>query len=159
MIYLRPLNIKDTNRLFQIKSNPLNFNKKFTNFDTNNIKKSDIKNFLINIINEDNAIRLGICIKNNTMLIGSITLGNINYNTSSCELHIYIDIEYQGMGFGKSSLKCLFKYIKYILNLNTVTLKVHKEHIKACFLYKKLGFTEMTNGESNGDFIKMYKEV
>jgi RimJ/RimL family protein N-acetyltransferase len=156
MIYLRPLTIKDANRLFQIKSNPHNFNKKFTNFDTDNITLMGINKFLKNIINEIDAIRLGICIKKDNILIGSITLGNINYNSSCCELHIYIDIKYQGVGYGKSSLKCVLNYINYVLNLNTVTLKVHKEHGKAINLYKKIGFNISSDEDDKYDFLNMY---
>lgn len=141
MIYLRPLSLNDKDELFKIKSNPLNFNKKFTEFDTSSVTISSIEKFLTNIINETNAIRLGICIIKRNVLIGSITLGNINYIDSCCDLHIYIDIEYQYMGYGKSSLDCVLKYIKHILNLNNVMLKVHKENIKAIGLYKKYNFT------------------
>ena len=159
MIYLRPLTIKDANRLFEIKSNPNNFNKKFTNFDTENVTLIGINQFLKNIINEVDAIRLGICIKKENILIGSITLGNINYNSSCCELHIYIDIKYQNMGCGKSSLKRILNYINYVLNLNTVTLKVHKEHYKAVNLYKKTGFnisSDSNDSNDNDDFLNMY---
>ena len=140
----------------RIKSNPLNLNKRFNNFDTSNVTRDSIRTFLTNIINETNAIRLGICAKEDNVLIGSITLGEIDYSSSCCEMHIYIDVKYQGMGYGKSSLQCLLKYVGCVLNLNTITLKVHKENSKAIDLYRKIGFSgDMLEGE----FIVMYLQT
>jgi len=156
MAYLRPLTIGDSDRLHEIKSNPLNFDRRFTNFDTGNVTRDSIRTFLVNIINETNAIRLGICAKEDNVLIGSITLGDIDYSSSCCEMHIYIDVKYQGMGYGRSSLQCLLKYVECVLNLNTITLKVHKEHDKAIDLYKKIGFNVSSN---EGEFLRMHLQT
>ena len=157
MIFLRSFNINDKNRLYEIKSNPLNFNRKFTNFDITNVTIESIESFILNIINETNAIRLAICIKPNNILIGCITIGEISYIKSCCEIHIYIDIDYQGKGYGKSSLECLIEYVHNILKLKTMKLKVHKGHVKAFSLYKKLGF--VNTNTINNEFVDMHLEI
>ena len=143
MIYLRPLNCKDIDRLFEIRSNPLNFNKKYTNFDTQIVTKNTTKEWFYNFINEIDAIRLGICLSTDQILIGCITLGKVNYNKSECELNIYIDIFYQNKGYGKKTLSLLFDYLKNILKINKIYLKVHKENKIAIHLYEKLGFVKI----------------
>ena len=51
MIYLRPLKSYDIENLFKMKNNPLNFNKKFTNFDTKTVMRESIKAWVYNFIN------------------------------------------------------------------------------------------------------------
>ena len=112
MIFLRPLNLNDITRLYEIRSNQLNFNKKYTKFDTSIVTREGVKKWYFNFINETNTIRLGICLVNKNILIGCITLGKIDYKKKTCELHIYIDKKYQHKGYGKKSLKLLITYIK-----------------------------------------------
>ncbi len=150
MIYLRPLNCNDINRLFEIRSNPLNFNKKFTNFETNTVTLKSVETWFYNFINEINTIRLGICLLDNQILIGCITLGKIEYDKLQCELHIYIDYFYQNKGYGKKSLLLLLEYIKNILKIKIVYLNVHKDNTIAINLYKKFGFN--LKKKQNNDF-------
>ncbi len=154
MVYLRPINQMDVQRIYTIKSNPLNFNKRFTKFDTGGVTLESIKDFVSNITNEANAVRLGICCQENHTLVGCITIGEIDYVTSYCEIHIYIDNSYQNRGIGRRSLELLIEYINRILKLRTISLSVHKEHLKALHLYETLGFSVYTTGP-NDDFINM----
>ena len=153
MIFLRPLYIYDIDRIYEIKSNSLNYNKEFTNFDTSIITKEFIKSWYYNLINETNTIRIGICLITNNYLIGLITLGQIDYIKSKCELHINIDFKYQGNGIGTKSILLLINYVKNIIMLKEIHLNVHKNHYKAINLYTKLGFNK-TNITNN--FIHMY---
>ena len=83
MIFLRPLYAYDIDRIYEIKSNPLNYNKEFTHFDTSIVTKEVIKSWYYNFRNEINTIRLGICLTTNNYLIGLITLGEIDYIKST----------------------------------------------------------------------------
>ncbi len=142
-IFLRPIYLYDINRIYEIKSNPLNYNKEFTSFDTLNVTQENIKKWFYNIINEIDTIRFGIVLHDNNYLIGLITLGKINYIESKCELHIAIDHNYQGIGIGQESLLLLIDYIKNIIKLKKIFLDVHKNHNIAINLYKKIGFKEI----------------
>ena len=153
MIFLRPLYIYDIDRIYEIKSNPLNYNKEFTNFDTKIVTQEFINSWYYNLINETNTIRIGICLLTNNYLIGLITLGQIDYIKSKCELHINIDYKYQGNGLGTESILLLINYVKNIIKLKEIHLNVHKDHDKAIKLYTKLGF----NKENNiNNFLHMY---
>ena len=110
MIFLRPLYSYDIDRIYEIKSNPLNYNKEFTHFDTSIVTKEVIKSWYYNFRNEINTIRLGICLTTNNYLIGLITLGEIDYIKSICELHINIECYYQGKGLGKQTILLLLDF-------------------------------------------------
>jgi len=155
MLYLRPLKSYDIEKLFKIKSNHLNFNKKFTNFNTKTVTRESIKKWFYNFINETDAIRLGICLVNSNILIGVITLGKIDYKNSICELHINIDISHQNKGYGKKSILLLLEYIKNILKIQKVYLNVHKEHIIAINMYKKIGFELIKEKNNNFNIMEI----
>lgn len=155
MIYLRPLNCNDINRLFEIRSNPLNFNKKFTNFNTNTVTIKSVEDWFYNFINEVNTIRFGICLLDNQILIGCITLGKIEYDKFQCELHIYIDNFHQNKGYGKKSLLLLLEYIKNILKIKKVYLNVHKDNTIAINLYKKFGFNLIKKQDNNFNIMEI----
>lgn len=155
MVYLRPINHSDVPRIYAIKSNPLNFDKRFTKFDAQGVTLESIREFVSGITNETNAIRLGICCHESNTLVGCITIGEIDYVRSYCEIHIYIDVNYQNRGIGRKSLELLIEYINRTLVLRTISLSVHKEHLKALHLYEALGFSRCASS-ANGDFINMY---
>ena len=150
MIFLRPLNISDVERLYEIKSNPLNF--EYINFNTSIVTPNYIKEWLYNIPNELDAIRLAIVLSDVNIIIGSITLGKIDYIASYCEIHIYIDKIYQNKGYGKLSLLIAINYIKNILKIKTISLDVQKNNIRAIKLYNDIGFISINE---NDLYIKM----
>ena len=154
MIYLRPLYSFDIDRLYEIKSNPLNFDIKFTNFDTTQVTLESIKEWYYNIAHEIDTVRLGIVLKETNILIGSITLGKVDYIKSYCQLHIFIDIQYQNKGYGKSALLTVIEYIKTILKIKNIILNVHKDHSNAIKLYNYLGF--ISCGQENNYIIMIY---
>ena len=142
-IYLRQLYLTDINRIYEIKSNSLNYNKEFTSFDTSTVTIKSITEWFYNIINETDTIRFGIILLDNNYLIGLITLGKVNFIKSTCELNIAIEYKYQNKGIGKKSLLLLIDYIRNIIKLKEIFLKVHKNNIIAKNLYIKLGFKEL----------------
>ena len=91
----------------------------------------------------------GICLITNNYIIGFITLGQIDYIKSKCELHINIDYKYQGKGIGTESILLIINYVKNIIKLEEIHLNVHKDNDKAIKLYTKMGFN--FNKESNID--------
>jgi len=152
MIFLRPLYKFDIDRLFEMKNNPKIFNKKFTNIDCSAITIESINEWFNNFVNETNTIRFGICLYDSNILIGSITLGNVDYNIHSCELNIYIDNAYHGNGYGYNALTLIINYCKNILKFNKINLAVHNNNLIAIKLYNKVNFqiTKKTN-----DFLYM----
>jgi len=152
MIFIRPLYKYDIEKLYEMKKNPLIFNKNFHNIDFSTVTKESINEWFYNFINEINTIRLGICLCESNTLIGSSTLGNVDYNKQSCELHIYIDNLYHGKGYGYNSLKIIIDYCKNILKFKEIYLNVHKENLAAIKLYKKVNFEPIS---INNNYIYM----
>ena len=155
-IYLRPLYVTDIERIYNIKSNPFTYNKEFTCHDTTKVSIHQVQTWFNNFINETNTIRLGICVHDTHALIGLITLGNVDYVNSACEIHIAIDYEYQGKGYGEESMTLLLEYTSRIVRIKNISLNVHKDNIVAVSLYEKIGFEKC---DSNGYFLKYIYNV
>ena len=146
----------DVERIYNIKSNPFTYNKEFTCHDTTKVSIHQVQTWFDNFINETNTIRLGICVNDTHALIGLITLGNVDYVKSVCEIHIAIDYEYQGKGYGEESMTLLLDYASRIVRIKNISLNVHKDNIVAVSLYEKIGFEKC---DSNGYFLKYVYNV
>ena len=59
MIFIRPLYKYDIEKLYEMKKNPLIFNKFFFNIDFSTVTKESINEWFYNFVNEINTIRLG----------------------------------------------------------------------------------------------------
>lgn len=69
--------------------------------------------------------------------------------------HLMIDEEYQGLGFGKSAMGSVLRYIstKPFGDSGTVLLTVNPDNETACGLYRALGF--VPTGRRDGDEIEL----
>ena len=97
----------------------------------------------------NNHLPFVICLKENNQRIGFISLckwlGKGDAFTWSC----FIDKQYQGQGYGKSSADLAIKVLKAIDNKKPIKLATEKENKKAQKLYMSLGFTKTE--ELDGD--------
>ena len=74
-----------------------------------------------------------------------------DHDTSEYNIwHLMIDRRYQGMGYGKQTVRLCIDYIRQepFGPGNTVLLTCHKENTVAVSLYKSLGFQETGNWEN-----------
>jgi|688.fasta_scaffold477034_2 diamine N-acetyltransferase len=154
MIFLRPLYSFDIDRIYEMKIDKKTLNNMYNNINTDTIIKNNIIESFYNTIHEIDTIRIGICLCENNYLIGCITLGKVNYKLFKCELNIFIDHNYQGKKLGFNSLNILIEYCKNILKFKEITLRVHKNNIKAINLYNKLKFE--IKELNKDDFITMF---
>ncbi len=53
-----------------------------------------------------------------------------------------IDKAYQGLGFGKKSLKLILQMLEQDYNTNTIYLSVHEQNKSSIALYEKMGFVK-----------------
>jgi diamine N-acetyltransferase len=152
-IYLRPIYIKDIDKIFNIKKNTSNWT--FTKNTKNYINRTleDEFNWFNGFRYETNTVRFSICLLDNNEVIGSTILSNIDYINKEAEFHIYIDEEYIGNGYGKESMKLILEYAKNIVKLKSIYLEVHKDNIIAQKLYKKMNFVLIDNKDL---FYKFY---
>lgn len=78
--------------------------------------------------------------------VGNIYLTEIE--DGEAHYHIFIgNKSYWGKGVAKMASKLIIEYGFRELNLNHITLRVKKENISACYLYKSLGFREVKSAD------------
>ncbi len=78
--------------------------------------------------------------------VGNIYLTEIE--DGGAHYHIFIgDKSYWGKGVAKKASKLIIEYGFRELHLDIITLRVKKENISACCLYKSLGFREVKSDD------------
>lgn len=82
-------------------------------------------------------------ILNNSDLIGSCSLRNIDEKNKTAELQIRIgEKNFQNKGIGKLCVKNLLRFGFNDLNINRIYLNVFSTNLRAINVYKKCGFQE-----------------
>ncbi len=95
------------------------------------------------------------------VLVGIVSLVNINHLNQSAEFHIMIgEMENRGKGAGTFATKSMLHHAFYNLNLNRVELTVLETNQKAVNMYERIGFvregTKRQARYKNGRFFDMY---
>jgi RimJ/RimL family protein N-acetyltransferase len=85
--------------------------------------------------------RYGMVLCDKDILIGAISLQNINHLNRNAFIGIFIgEAEYRGKGYGAEAVRLLLNYGFNTLNLNNIMLSVHADNEAAIGCYKKVGF-------------------
>ena len=78
---------------------------------------------------------------NDDLLIGNISLMNVNEIDKTAELGIFIgDKNYHSSGYGSEAIKLILNYGFNYINLNNIMLRVYSFNIGAIKAYEKCGF-------------------
>lgn len=89
-----------------------------------------------------NALNLGIVERATGNLVGCVYLRDIDRNTGSGELHVFIgDPGVRGRGLGEAACRAMIQHAFEKLGLQRVHLMVLPENERAIRLYERLGFT------------------
>ena len=109
----------------------------------------------------DNTIRCAIVSDNSDVIIGLVTLANINHFNQSAVLHIMIgEKNNQDKGIGTFALTTMLDHAFYNMNLHRIELDVLAYNERAIHLYEKVGFkregTRRKAVYKNGDFVDMH---
>jgi RimJ/RimL family protein N-acetyltransferase len=87
--------------------------------------------------------RYGIVLLDKDILIGAISLQNINHLNRNAFIGIFIgEAEHRSKGYGAEAIRLLLNYGYNTLNLNNIMLSVHADNEAAIACYKKVGFRE-----------------
>ena len=97
---------------------------------------------LDNYISKRNAFNFAIRLLDNEMIIGLVTVSDIEWNHAVGQLGIGIgDSRYHGRGYGTEAVALLLDYVFRELNLYRIELTVFGYNASAIRIYEKLGFT------------------
>ena len=106
-------------------------------------EETDIIWFNNYLSNRSGIIRLAICNKASTTLIGAVYLLGIDWVNRSAEFAIWIgEKSYQGKGAGFFAIRETLSHAFNDLNLHRIHLTVLATNQRAINLYKKIGFLE-----------------
>lgn len=122
-------------------------------------RDTDIKWYENYLKSRSTNVRCAIVEKDEDVILGIISLTNINFQNQSAELHLMIGKENQGKGLGTFSVNELLYHAFNNLNLKRVELTVLKTNIRAIHLYEKCGFVKegckRQSKYKNGKFVDM----
>lgn len=91
-----------------------------------------------------NMHRFAIVLLDNDMLIGSISLHNIDHLNRNAYIGIFIGGEAQrNKGYGAEAIRLVLNYGFKTMNLHSINLTVHADNFAGMSCYKKVGFREV----------------
>ncbi|MCK4264801.1 GNAT family N-acetyltransferase [Candidatus Babeliales bacterium] len=137
-IYLRKLRVEDASQEYCNWLNDFEVNRFLS---TKKITIKEIKNYLEEQLNKEDALFVGIFDKFNNKHIGNIKLEPIDYKNKIATLGILIgNKNYWGKGIGKEAVKLIIDYSFKVLKLKKIDLSVIIDNQRAIRLYKSVGF-------------------
>lgn len=91
-----------------------------------------------------NMHRFAIVLLDNDMLIGSVSLHNIDHLNRNAYIGIFIGgEENRGKGYGAEAIRLILDYGFGTMNLHSINLSVHADNYTGISCYKKVGFREV----------------
>lgn len=88
--------------------------------------------------------RYAIVLLDSDLMIGSISIHNINHLDRNAFLGIFIGEEaYQSKGYGAEAIRLILAYGFHTLNLHNIMLSVTADNLAGVACYKKVGFQEV----------------
>ncbi|MBD3184288.1 GNAT family N-acetyltransferase [Candidatus Poribacteria bacterium] len=137
-IYLRPLNVDDTDRYVSWLSDAEIRSYLGNAFPCNNLRE---KEYLEGLYKNDKDVILGIILNRDDKHIGGVGLHDISLPNSRAELGIMIgEKDCWSKGYGVEAIRLMLEYGFAQLNLNRIYLRVMSYNKRAIRCYEKTGF-------------------
>lgn len=93
---------------------------------------------------ESGVYRYAIVLLDSDVLIGSISLHDINHINRNAFIGIFIgEKEHCGKGYGAEAIELILNYGFKTINLHNIMLSVHADNSAGINCYKKVGFQEV----------------
>ncbi len=87
--------------------------------------------------------RYAMLLHDSDILIGSISLHNIDHLNRNAFIGIFIgEEEHRSKGYGSEAIRLILNYGFKTMNLHNIMLTVHADNIAGITCYKKVGFQE-----------------
>ena len=149
-LMLRRMNITDQNEIFFLRSNEnilefIDIPKAETVDDA--IKFIEKIN---NNIAENESIMWAITLKENSTLIGTICLWNIDVENNKADIGYMLHPEFQGKGIMQEAVEKVIEYGFATMQLSLVVADFHEKNLRSLKLLEKNGFIYETK---SGDYL------
>jgi RimJ/RimL family protein N-acetyltransferase len=138
-IYLRPLEPGQDNHLYSTWMNDEEVRRYFSIYPTSDTRGRERLELLYK---DGKHIIFGVCLNEDSRLIGLVGLKDINYINQSAEFYVIIgDRGIQGKGLGTEATKLMLRYGFMELNLNRIQTQDMEDNIGGWRADEKAGFT------------------
>lgn len=145
MIYLRPVEPKDTNLLFELKNDPDVI--RYSVVSNQPIEIEVHRRYLKENLNYCNRL---YCILD-SMVNGVVgTVGVSIEPLNKAEINIRILKKYRQHGYGSFGVNWMVKHVRKLLPTHGIYAKIVWDNIASRELFKSCGFTECTHQPSTG---------
>jgi len=99
------------------------------------------RQWIINAINNNKEVRLGICLKENKELIGLTSIIDIDWINRSAQCSIMMgEKQYWGKGIGSESSMLLLKFAFYERNFERIWAHILESNIGSLKMFEKCGY-------------------
>ena len=158
-IYLRPLDVEDAD-IFVSWLNDTEIRQCLGT--TSPLNKLGEQEYLKKLYKDERSLLLGIVLRSNDELIGSVGLDDISLAHRHAEIGIFIgNKSCWSKGYGGEALKLMMGHGFNQLNLHRIFLKVMSSNTRAIRAYEKVGFKEeavfrenvYANGKYHDDYL------
>lgn len=159
-IYLRPMTVEDTDDIIRWRD------KEYVreNFIYRGEFTREIHlNWIKTKVEPGEVIQFIIVLKDNDRSIGSVYLRDIDYDNGEAEYGIFIGEEDSlNKGIGSETCRLIVEYVKDVLKLKRLFLRLYKDNIGARKSYENAGFipdegkTDIKNGK---EVMFMYNDL
>lgn len=140
-LYLSPINADEVNTYLKWMNEDKTLAVEFGQYPLMVSSKSDL-NWLYEP--PQNMRRFAIVLLDNDMLIGSISLHNIDHLNRNAYIGIFIGGEEQrSKGYGAEAIRLVLNYGFKTMNLHSINLTVYADNFAGISCYKKVGFLEV----------------
>lgn len=138
-IYLRPLEPAQDNHLYSTWMNNEEIRRYFSIYPTSDTRGRERLELLYK---DGKHIIFGVCLNEDSRLIGLVGLKDINYINQSAEFYVIIgDPAGWGKGYGTEATKLMIRYGFTELNLNRIQTQDMEDNIGGWRADEKAGFT------------------
>lgn len=137
-VYLRPINVEDTQWYYESLYDPET--RKLTGTQKH-FTKEQIARYIENKSHDSSSVLLLIATRESDTLIGDIALQSIDPANRNANIRIAISQKAQtGKGYGTEAIKLMLDYGFGVLNLHRIELNVFSYNERAIHVYEKIGF-------------------
>ncbi|MBK7500455.1 MAG: GNAT family N-acetyltransferase [Ignavibacteriales bacterium] len=151
-LVLRKLSLDDAEEIFFLRSDE-KVNKYLDRPRATSIE--DAHNFINktnHAIENNECIDWAITFKDDSGLIGSICLWNLNEEENKAEVGYELLPDFQGKGIAQEALSAVITFGFEVMKLKTIEAYTHKENLKSTKLLEKFNFKRDLAAESKIDF-------
>lgn len=141
-VNLVPLSVSCLDDMWEYSSNPL----LYEHFEFNQqMKKNETKVYLEKLIERSNGYKAHwwfIKINDESKVVGTIGVHEIEESRKSCEISYAVSPDYWGKGVFVSALDLMLKYLTNEMKMHRITATTSEKNIRSINALKKFGFCE-----------------